>query len=74
MGGLLTHNYSACGDRDDGGYGWGRRLSRSRSCSRGLGPCPGRIPCNGAKEGVPGGVVLIGRFASEGVPVVWYHR
>ena len=30
--------------------------------------------CNGATKGVPGGVVCIGRFSSEGVLIVWYLR
>ena len=31
----------------------------------------GRIPCNGAVETGPGGVINISGLASEGVLVVW---
>ena len=67
---------SASGDCDAGGDARGRRSSRIRSRSRSrshsciVGPCLGRIPCNGATKGVPGCVVHIGRLASEGALVV----
>ena len=30
--------------------------------------------CNGAVNRVPGGVIRIGGFSSEGVLVIWSHR